>query len=306
MGAPEVLQNKEYDESADLYSFGIVLWELLTQQQPFPDVDTWSTMINVVVEEQQRPEIPKECPSRLRKIIQACWSTDPARRPKFSAIIPQFDAIIVDALIHDEHGRKLWKKYFMTDKLRENVSWKNFVIAFTRYFGASVPRDPKDTRWMCFKAVLAVDERVTLEQFAKILEWFGPLTGLQILDSVEDLLKKNWFHGNLSSQDAEKKLSKQKKGTFLVRFSAREPGSYALSAVSQGGRMKHYRVYHKPGIQYMIGETECSSLDEILSKYHKELFLKAACPGSPYQDIFDTLKRNVSAGYLVPEFDSAS
>ncbi len=46
--APEVLLNKEYDESADLYSFGIVLWELLTGEDPFPNIDTYSVMLDQV------------------------------------------------------------------------------------------------------------------------------------------------------------------------------------------------------------------------------------------------------------------
>jgi serine/threonine protein kinase len=56
--APEVLQNKAYDESADIYSFGIVLWELLTHQDPYPEIRTFSDMIKRVCEEGHRPTIP--------------------------------------------------------------------------------------------------------------------------------------------------------------------------------------------------------------------------------------------------------
>jgi len=301
--APEVLKKEEYDESADMYSFAIVLWELLTQKDPFPEVDSWANLIEVVVTQEQRPEIPKECPTRLRKLITACWAQDPASRPTFEQIIPQFDQIIVDAIIHDDHGRKIWKKYFMKDKLREVVSWKNFVIALTSFYKERVPRDPSDTRWKCLKAVVADDnEKVSIESFSRVLDWFGPMSGLSILDDIQDLLKKDWFHGEISSQTAEKRLGKGKKGTFLVRFSARDPGCFAISVVSQGGRLKHYRIYHKPGLDYLIGKTECSSLNEIVTKYHKDLFLKTACPGSPFTDIFD-VRKNVSAGYLVPDFD---
>ena len=64
--APEVLQNKPYDESADVYSFGIVLWELFTQQEPFTEVETFSAMVETVVSEQKRPEIPADCPEKLK------------------------------------------------------------------------------------------------------------------------------------------------------------------------------------------------------------------------------------------------
>ena len=79
-------------------------------------------------------------------------------------------------------------------------------------------------------------------------------------------------------------------------------GCYAISTVSQGGRLKHYRVYHKPNLDYLIGKIECDSLNTIVTKYAKELYLKTPCPGSPFQDLFNT-RKNVSAGYLVPELE---
>eukprot|EP01095_Lingulamoeba_sp_RSL-Kostka_P001906 TRINITY_DN126_c1_g1_i1.p1 TRINITY_DN126_c1_g1~~TRINITY_DN126_c1_g1_i1.p1 ORF type:complete len:324 (+),score=123.75 TRINITY_DN126_c1_g1_i1:92-1063(+) len=302
--APEVLLNKEYDESADVYSFGIVLWELLTGKNPFPQVDSFNAMIDLIVNNDARPEIPDTCPERLAVLIQACWDSEPANRPTFTEIVPQFDAIIVDAIINDKNGRRLWSKYFMKDKLRETVSWKNFVIAFTNLFKSRAPKNPDDTRWKCLKALLTdSNEKVSVEQFSRILEWFGPLEGLDILDRVEDVLKKEWFHGEISSSDSEKKLSREKKGTFLVRFSSRDPGCYAISVVSQGGRLKHYRIYHKPGLDYLIGKSECDSLETIIEKYRKDLYLKYPCPGSPYEEIFSTDPVNISAGYLVPDFD---
>lgn len=304
--APEVLQNKPYDESADVYSFGIVLWELLTQEDPFPEIESFSAMIDTVVGDQRRPEIPEKCPSKLKELIEVCWSPDASVRPTFADIIPQFNEIIVDGIITDEMGRKMWKKYFLKDKLRDVVSWRNFVIGLTNIFKQRMPKDPDDTRWKCLKALVCdAKEKVTIEQFSMILDWFGPMQDLDsFLDSIEDLLKKTWFHGDISSTEAEQRLANEKKGTFLVRFSSRDPGCYAISTMSQGGRLKHFRIYHKPGLDYLIGKTECPSLEAIVTKYHKELFLKTACPGSKFQSIFNTNKKNVCAGYLVPEFDS--
>ena len=47
----------------------------------------------------------------------------------------------------------MWKKFFMKDKLRETISWRNFVIALTSYWKERMPRDANDTRWKCMKAV---------------------------------------------------------------------------------------------------------------------------------------------------------
>lgn len=304
--APEVLMNKAYDERADVYSFGIVLWELTTGQDPFEGIDSYSALLDRVVQGGERPKVPDNCPSKLKALIKACWDAEPRKRPPFEKIIPLFDEIIVDSIIKDPHGRKLWKKEFLgKEQLRENVRWKEFVIAFCRYWGEKLPKDPDDTKWKCLHALLAdnAKELVSIESFGRLLEWFGPMKGIKILDSIENLLKKSWFHGDLSSGAAEKELRKHKKGTFLVRFSAREPGCYAITTVSQSEKIKHFRIYHKPGLAFLIGKIECQSLEDIISKYHKELYLRHPAPNSPFEDIFRAKSKGISAGYLVPNFD---
>ena len=127
-----------------------------------------------------------------RKLIEICWEADPKKRPKFSQMIPAFDSIILEAVIMDEMGRKLWKKYFLGTKLRERVSWKNFTIALTSIFKESVPTNAQDTRWKCLKTLLVTKgDKVTMEQFSRILEWFGPLNNLrEFLESIESLLRR--------------------------------------------------------------------------------------------------------------------
>ena len=125
-----------------------------------------------------------------RALINQCWDPEPRNRPTFAEIIPQFDEIIVDGIITDKIGCKMWKKYFMKDKLRESVSWRNFVIALTTIFNEKMP-NANDIKWNCLKALVADDqEKVSIESFARILEWFGPMKSLSILDDIEDLLKK--------------------------------------------------------------------------------------------------------------------
>lgn len=303
--APEVLMNKPYDESADMYSFGIVLWELVTGSDPFKDITTYSSLLDRVVTGGERPEIPDNCPSKLKALIKACWDQDPKRRPSFEKIIPLFDEIIVDSIIKDPHGRQLWKKNFLSKgSLKERITWKQFVVSFCGYWKEKLPKDANNIQYKCLHALLADNSKqlVTIEAWGRMLEWFGPMKGINILETIENLLKKSWFHGDMSSTAAEKELRKHKKGTFLVRFSAREPGCYAITTVSQSEKIKHFRVYHKPGLQYLIGKMQCKSLEEIIAKYHKELYLRAPCPGSPFEDIFKP-PSNISAGYLIPDFN---
>ena len=307
--APEVLAKEKYDEKCDVYSFGVVVWELLTMENPFKDVKTVEELKEIVITKQERPPIPDYCPRTLAKLIEKCWHQDPTERPAFTEIIPLFDIIILEAIIADKMGRKLWRKHFMNkDGLRTRVGWTEFASAFCQFFKeTNVALD--DIRLQCLNLLLVDghrDEEVDMEEWAKLLQWFGPLKDFQsFLDNILDLLKKTWFHGNITSEQAEKIVMKTKqKGCFLVRFSS-DPGSYAITALSQGGRLKHFRIYHKPGLDYLIGKAECKSLDDIIAKYHTELYLKTPCPGSKYEDLFSAAQQKrqaqMAAGYQVPD-----
>eukprot|EP00698_Gefionella_okellyi_P003005 TRINITY_DN12832_c0_g1_i1.p1 TRINITY_DN12832_c0_g1~~TRINITY_DN12832_c0_g1_i1.p1 ORF type:complete len:296 (+),score=45.90 TRINITY_DN12832_c0_g1_i1:81-968(+) len=102
--APEVITSKKYDESSDVYSFGIMLWELVSRDVPYADVQggtpmaVVSQLINKVVRRQERPTIPSHCPQPLAQLIRACWHAEPRQRPPFPLILrtlesPQFQQL---------------------------------------------------------------------------------------------------------------------------------------------------------------------------------------------------------------------
>lgn len=59
------------------------------------------------------------------------------------------------------------------------------------------------------------------------------------------LMSTNWFHGDISTADAEVHLMHKPEGTFLVRFSTSEPGAYTISKVSMFNSISHQRIVHK-------------------------------------------------------------
>ncbi|GAM26893.1 hypothetical protein SAMD00019534_100680 [Acytostelium subglobosum LB1] len=90
--APEVIKNVQYTEKIDIYSYGMVIWELITREIPFEEYFEeykWNSVIEDKVTHGLRPTIPKECPEQFANLIQDCWQEDPRRRPSFEDIITQ-------------------------------------------------------------------------------------------------------------------------------------------------------------------------------------------------------------------------
>jgi tetratricopeptide (TPR) repeat protein len=88
--APELLEltktRLNYTKQADIFSFGILLWELVTRQIPFDHLDRDFDIINAI-KTGQRPTIPDECPEVLKYLIPRCWQQDPSHRPEITEII---------------------------------------------------------------------------------------------------------------------------------------------------------------------------------------------------------------------------
>ncbi|KAI3968709.1 hypothetical protein MKX01_028859 [Papaver californicum] len=84
--APEVLRNERSDEKSDVYSYGVVLWEIATQKIPWDNFNAMQ-VIGAVGFMDQRPDIPKEMDPRWVSIIESCWHSDPKCRPTFQELL---------------------------------------------------------------------------------------------------------------------------------------------------------------------------------------------------------------------------
>ncbi|XP_043063272.1 uncharacterized protein LOC108098015 isoform X3 [Drosophila ficusphila] len=89
---PEVISVSIYSKSSDVWSYGVLLWELITGETPYKGFDPLSVAYGVAVNTLTLP-IPKTCPETWGALMKSCWQTDPHKRPGFKEILTQLEGI---------------------------------------------------------------------------------------------------------------------------------------------------------------------------------------------------------------------
>uniref|UniRef100_A0A0D9XJX6 non-specific serine/threonine protein kinase n=1 Tax=Leersia perrieri TaxID=77586 RepID=A0A0D9XJX6_9ORYZ len=83
--APEVLRNEQSNEKCDVYSFGVILWELAALQRPWRGMNPMQ-VVGAVGFQDRRLDIPMEVDPLVASIIRDCWQKDPNLRPSFNQL----------------------------------------------------------------------------------------------------------------------------------------------------------------------------------------------------------------------------
>ncbi|XP_035896118.1 mitogen-activated protein kinase kinase kinase 11-like isoform X1 [Anopheles stephensi] len=99
---PEVIKSGTYSKASDVWSYGVLLWELLTGETPYKGFDSLSVAYGVAVNTLALP-IPKTCPESWGKLMKSCWEIDPHRRPSFKEIEKDLDIIARSGFAQTPH-----------------------------------------------------------------------------------------------------------------------------------------------------------------------------------------------------------
>ncbi|KAL0324339.1 UNVERIFIED_CONTAM: Serine/threonine-protein kinase CTR1, partial [Sesamum calycinum] len=91
--APEVLRNEPSTEKSDVFSFGVILWELMTVRIPWSNLNSLQ-VVGVVGFMDRRLDIPDNMDPRISSIISDCWQSNPEDRPSFEDIIRRMTDLV--------------------------------------------------------------------------------------------------------------------------------------------------------------------------------------------------------------------
>ncbi|XP_076158974.1 protein kinase Npk [Alosa pseudoharengus] len=111
--APEVIQSLPVSETCDTYSYGVVLWEMLTREVPFKGFEGLQVAW-LVVEKHERPTVPSSCPASFAELMRKCWHAEPKERPVFKQVMSTLESMSKDSKLPDQcnsflHNKAEWR-----------------------------------------------------------------------------------------------------------------------------------------------------------------------------------------------------
>lgn len=91
--APEVALREPYTEKVDVYSFGIMLWQMARDGLPFAGLGKTAFM-QEVVRGGQRPKLDRSWPEAFCSLLKRCWAREPEKRPCFAEVIADLGSLM--------------------------------------------------------------------------------------------------------------------------------------------------------------------------------------------------------------------
>eukprot|EP01087_Luapelamoeba_hula_P024516 TRINITY_DN9358_c0_g1_i1.p1 TRINITY_DN9358_c0_g1~~TRINITY_DN9358_c0_g1_i1.p1 ORF type:complete len:557 (+),score=92.16 TRINITY_DN9358_c0_g1_i1:184-1854(+) len=171
-------------------------------------------------------------------------------------------------IISDSEGKIMWAGLFGEETFF--VEWDRFLSSLSNVLGSEI--NPDDAVLLRHVLDNSSTGYVNMYKWSEFLKGFGPLP--EVVVNLRQTLLAPWFHGFLSSREAELLLEEQPVGTFLIRFSRSSGGSFALAFVQAPRKVLHILIRSAKPDGFHIDEEETSghktfaSLPDIIGHYH--------------------------------------
>uniref|UniRef100_H2V1M5 receptor protein-tyrosine kinase n=1 Tax=Takifugu rubripes TaxID=31033 RepID=H2V1M5_TAKRU len=91
--APEAIAFRKFTSASDVWSYGIVMWEVMSfGERPYWDMSN-QDVINAIEQDYRLPP-PPDCPTHLHQLMLDCWQKDRSARPRFADLVSALDKLI--------------------------------------------------------------------------------------------------------------------------------------------------------------------------------------------------------------------
>jgi len=128
--APEALYNSEYTTKSDVWSFGVLLWELSTMGgNPYPGINN-KELYNLL-KTGYRMEKPDTCSDELFQLVLECWKEDPSERPTFDQATKSLERMMVEDTPYFDPELVDESKAYYNEVFEEDDTAPSAVATFT-------------------------------------------------------------------------------------------------------------------------------------------------------------------------------
>ncbi|XP_072034755.1 uncharacterized protein [Amphiura filiformis] len=99
--APEIIADMLISKSSDVFSLGVLIWELITCEIPYYGDHPYFIQYQVA-QNNLRPTIPETCPDDLKRLLKSCWEDDRKRRPKIDEVVEAIVRIVCQGKVQND------------------------------------------------------------------------------------------------------------------------------------------------------------------------------------------------------------
>ncbi|XP_049851949.1 dual specificity protein kinase shkC-like [Schistocerca gregaria] len=261
---PEILRARydksmpvyQYTEKTDVYSFGLIFWEMISYKQLFANMQGKDEFTNMVLMG-ERPRLLHHWPESVKDLLTCCWNESASRRPLFPQILKRLEVIYIDLMCPDPLGKRVCKQLW---KFRRHsiIPFREFEQVLQELVKPEPKYYAKNIKYLWALLCDPYDDTVKFDRFCQVLSWFGPFQPFNaFLKRIRHTLRLPSFHGDLSVQ----------KATFLIREC-------------------YYRHHRKPDIKSVPSSTaspniSTSSVNNLPNKNaHRQASVDHIAPGS--------------------------
>ncbi|RIA86995.1 kinase-like domain-containing protein [Glomus cerebriforme] len=141
--APEVIFGKEYTFASDIYSFGILMWEISSGQTPFNNYEHNYDLAMKIVNG-MRPKIISGTPSEYKKLMKQCWDADPLKRPDMFTLSKEIKKMWKDSYNDNDSKDLECNNSSQISQTNQNSSSKLYSLSTSKLYHFENIPEPKN------------------------------------------------------------------------------------------------------------------------------------------------------------------